>query len=117
MSGITRREAKQCVGRGWERLIDKVYDAKPRSTHIIQVKEKFGGLRVYCGGSIPEFFAIIDQAEKESYEICEECGDPGKLREDLGWILTLCDKHYQKRITRLGRIADNVEKLVDGGEK
>jgi hypothetical protein len=64
---------------------------------MLQIKEKYGGLRAYCGGTTNEFFDIIDQAEEESYTICEECGEPGKPR-DLGWILTLCEKHYQERL-------------------
>lgn len=35
--GITRKEAKQCVGVGWHNLIDILYDAKPRDTHVLQV--------------------------------------------------------------------------------
>jgi len=29
--------------------------------------------------------------KKESETICEKCGQPGKLREELEWISTLCD--------------------------
>ena len=35
-----------------------------------QVKEKFGGLRFYCGGLTTEQMAAIDEAEAKSYKIC-----------------------------------------------
>ena len=72
---------------------------------VDQVKEKYGGLRFYYHLSaqegMPEGFAkkIDDVVEKwgDSAEtVCEECGKPGKLRNDLGWIQTLCDEHYLK---------------------
>lgn len=90
------------VGPGWAKILDKLYDAKPRNVYVMQVKEKFGGLRFYVGAASREFFDTIEAAEKASYEICEQCGEPGKLREDLGWILTLCDKHYQEIKERHG---------------
>jgi hypothetical protein len=97
MRSISRRDAKKMVGKGWSKILDRLYDAKPRSVYVTQVKEKWGGLRFYVGSANEEFFDLIDAAEEESYMICEECGEPGKLREDLGWILTLCDEHYEQR--------------------
>jgi hypothetical protein len=99
MGSISRRDAKKMVGPGWSKLIDKIYDAKPRSVYVMQVKEKFGGIRCYTGGATEEFYNVIDAVERESYRTCEVCGKPGKLREDLGWILTLCKEHYNE--TRL----------------
>ena len=100
MSSISRRDAKRMVGKGWSKILDKLYDVKPRSVYVAQVKEKFGGLRFYIGSANREFFDAIEAAEKESYLTCEECGEPGKLREDFGWILTLCDEHYLERKRR-----------------
>ena len=101
MNSISRRDAKKMVGKGWSKILDRLYDVKPRSVYVMQVKEKFGGLRFYVGTASEEFYDAIRSAEQESYKICEICGEPGKLREDLGWILTLCDKHYgQRKIER-----------------
>jgi len=92
---ISREDAKLMVGPGWSSLIDRIYDKLPKRTLVLQVKEKFGGLRFYIGYGSKRTFDLIDKAEHDSYTICEVCGEPGKLREDLGWILTLCDKHYE----------------------
>jgi len=34
--------------------------------------------------------ALIDAAEEASARTCERCGSPGGLREDHGWLATLC---------------------------
>ena len=111
MAGITREEAKESIGKGWATLIDNIYDNLREETYVMQVKEKFGGLRFYVGGATPEEFDVIDKAEEDSYIICEECGKPGILREDLGWMLTLCDEHYlgtrKAQLNRWKRIGQN----------
>jgi hypothetical protein len=56
---------------------------------LAQVKEKFGGLRFYAD-DVPEAGEdLIRKAEGDSYHICEECGEPGKLRAK-GWWKTRC---------------------------
>lgn len=60
-----------------------------------QVKEKYGGLRVYFNGGDDYVDGLISMAENMSYKICETCGNPGKPNEG-GWIVTLCDKCRNK---------------------
>jgi hypothetical protein len=100
MHNISREEAKKMIGIGWSKLIDKIYDKLPEDTYVLQVKEKFGGLRFYVGYISTEIQNFIDEVEDESYSICEECGKKGKLREDLGWMLTLCDEHYEEKLNK-----------------
>ena len=60
---------------------------------VLQVKEKFGGLRFYV--NCPKNEAIrqrIGIAADESFRTCEVCGQPGRLWEGR-WIRTLCDEH------------------------
>lgn len=63
---------------------------------VLQVKEKFGGLRIYTTGPPQQVWTyvgrIIADAEKRSFEICEMCGAPGILRHN-SWWQTLCDYH------------------------
>jgi hypothetical protein len=57
---------------------------------VIQLKEKFGGLRYYLTHSHPELDEIISQVENMSYNICGSCGEhkgPRKPNERLGSIL------------------------------
>ena len=100
MYNLTREDALESVGKGWSELIHKLYNAKPDDVEVWQVKEKFGTLRFYTSAAPGWYFDLIDYYEKKSATICEDCGEEGKLRTDLGWILTLCDKHYQEELLK-----------------
>lgn len=60
-----------------------------------QIKEKYGGLRVYFTGGDEYIEGLVSMAESFSYKICEVCGERGKPNEG-GWISTLCDKCRNK---------------------
>lgn len=66
---------------------------------VTQVKEKFGGLRFYTNGTVWEIDKMIEDAEKESYKICEECGSKQnvEMRKLHGWLTTLCDECCYER--------------------
>lgn len=94
-----REAVKACVGPGWHALLDKLIDELETlgwNGTVMQVKEKFGGLRFYIGYGNPEIWDAIDRAEHKSYEICEHCGNFGRLRT-TGWMLTLCDACEEER--------------------
>ena len=89
---ITREHALGSVGKGWSKIINNLYDAKPKYTNVVTVKEKYGTLRFYCSREPEWYDDLIEYYEHESGKICERCGKPGKLRsENRYWILTLCD--------------------------
>ena len=83
------------IGDGW---FDLIYDTckkiAPLDTekkfHFLQVKEKFGGLRLYCAGGSREIYDITSQAEDGSYKICEHCGSKEEVTSEGSWITTLC---------------------------
>ena len=84
---------------GWNQLIkDLIEDIIELgwNKEVCQVKEKFGGLRLYINESSDEVFKRIGEAEEKSYTVCEVTGGPGKLRRDIGWIRTLSDEEYSK---------------------
>ena len=56
-----------------------------------QIKEKWGGLRIYHSGGDYYVDGLISMTEAMSYKICERCGCPGSPNKQ-GWIMTLCDK-------------------------
>ena len=94
------------VGSGWRdlciRTFRKIADAYSRHNAdwsqfaLLQIKEKFGGLCIYLGGMESGLYedvdSIVDDAEDESFTICEVCGKPGKLYK-TGWMKTLCEEH------------------------
>jgi len=73
-------------------LCKEIYPMRPK---VMQIKEKFGGLRFYC--SFPKDYSergyeFIRKAESKSYKTCEECGQPGEMRIIKGWRMVRCDQ-------------------------
>lgn len=95
-SEATREDVKGCVGKGWGKILDSLVDDLIElgwDGQVLQVKEKFGGLRFYIGGGTESIFSRIGKAESESLRTCEECGEIGTPRTSVnGWIKTLCWK-------------------------
>ena len=100
-----------CVGEGWwpiiEALCDQIHhhirfknEQRDRWNRgdgcepvtVLQIKEKFGGLRFYYEGGDPAIAGMVSMAESWAARSCEVCGNVGKSRSG-GWIRTLCDKH------------------------
>jgi hypothetical protein len=93
--GYTREMGLNSVGKGWALLVNRVFDkleSTKGSIKIVQVKEKYAGLRIYTDYSNTELDKIIYDVENESLKTCEECGKPGKVR-GKGWYYTSCDIH------------------------
>lgn len=91
------------VGSGWWPLVDTVIsyieDESRRTgqeTKILQIKEKFGALRIYTSPwDAPTITGAIHMAELMSRRICESCGAPGETRVPKygGWVRTMCQLH------------------------
>lgn len=69
------------------------------SFKFLQLKEKFGGLRIYweCDpfDDRAEIVGAVSMAESMSYRICEKCGFPGDTKEIGNWMKTLCERHQK----------------------
>ena len=86
------------VDNGWLGLIKTLIEKSIEAgwdKQTTQVKEKFGGLRFYINGAPNEVHNLISEAESASQEICEVCGNLGKL-QTTGWWRTLCKEHTEK---------------------
>jgi len=101
------------VGRGWRSVVLEINEGisaiDPDYT-ILQVKEKFGGLRYYfelTEGLPQELWEkaerIVSDGEKKCYELCESCGTSDNVSTkpptNFGWIRTLCHtcRHLSNR--------------------
>ena len=105
--GYSREMALASVGKGWAGLINEVFDRVKWDTEhnqgrflgglvIVQVKEKFGTLRMYhytTNGDEGYMDGFITAIESMSARICEDCGKPGSVRP-RSWVRTLCDECY-----------------------
>ena len=86
------------VGPGWNDIIydlNKKLEAEKPDYQILQIKEKFAGLRFYTDKLPYSGWDAISEAEKLSLETCEECGRPGKIWSRKGWVRTLCWIDYR----------------------
>lgn len=121
---------------GWVGLVDQYFDVVdsvvPENVgfKVVHIKEKFGGLRLYCQPVLPQIKirqsdddVIVSHqppkresweqelqmakalAEQRSYYTCEGCGQPGRLRVRDGYYFTACDVHA----TKDGLIAEVVD--------
>lgn len=86
-------------GEGWKSLYEPLIQlCEHEGLTILQVKEKFGGLRFYVGGdSSDDVERQIAWAEAKSLEICELCGQPGELFSSRGWMMTRCPEHRKEQ--------------------
>lgn len=92
--------ALEC-GHGWDDLLDRLFmlmhDRWNRMEFheddrfvVMQVKEKFGTLRVYTSFGDDSIFGMIAMAESASSFICENCGSSGARLIGKGWLVTRC---------------------------
>jgi hypothetical protein len=119
MTGDVRRTLMSfgfMCGDGWfdliwrlcerlEPLVATLEQQTSEKFEVVEVKNKFSGLRFYTSHShgsrtLPAIEAIrkcIEEAQAESFDICETCGKPGQPRAYSGYmpIHTLCDEHAQ----------------------
>lgn len=87
------------VGAGWKQLVETLtldLFAMGWNGYILDIKEKFGGLRFYISEGSDAIYKRIGEAEEEARKTCEVCGIPGVLRSG-GWLKTLCDYHSDGR--------------------
>lgn len=100
------------VGPGWKRHVESILElVKSQNGHILQIKEKFGTLRVYAS-NVPDWvFDLITIVESDTSRYCEDCGTYNgdwigttlvennrvcqyarvRRRTKHGWWRTLCD--------------------------
>lgn len=87
-------------GPGWFPLIEKTLIKLVRIARddgldrlrVRQVKEKFGGLRIYLSGGNDRADAAVAAAQLQSLKICDLCG--GAVLAPLpqtGWVITRCE--------------------------
>ena len=97
------------VGNGWRELIETalariaaaVASVPGAKVTITQIKEKYGGLRIYFDDSGLSEDAearveeAIDLAEYRAACTCENCGAEGQLYNNHGWYITRCEAHAE----------------------
>lgn len=86
---------------GWLNLIDELcrtlqihLDSHPDvpQVKVLQVKEKFGGLRFYFSGGDTACREAVAASEERSLSTCEVCGQSGILQGER-WLSVRCFDH------------------------
>ena len=95
--GYTGKGVTFDCGNGWYKLIREAGErlsAIPDCRPPVQIKEKFGTLRIYLTAYAPGTEDIVLDIETRSAITCERCGKPGEIR-DIRWIRCYCDECYR----------------------
>ena len=98
---------------GWQHIAKQVEAVLlAEEVSVRQIKEKFGGLRVYydvpeCwiedlsdegyGDKINQIETLINIADYLCQQTCMTCGDAGTQGTAYGWVSVFCDKHWKER--------------------
>lgn len=88
--------------------IDQVLGEHRASFHWVQIKEKFGVMRLYFEfDGAPEplwkiLQKLISQAGQESARCCMVCGEPARLSRQSAWMATVCEVHEPDEVRKRG---------------
>jgi hypothetical protein len=115
-------------GKGWYTLLDALFfviqrdlEKLPEAHFRIElIKEKFGTLRIYYEyENATEYIEqTIIQAEEMSANICETCGEYGRLRDTSHWIQVRCDDCEKEYIERKNTpLSKEAQTALDAGLK
>lgn len=112
-------------GDGWFQLLDSLFfvinrelsniPVAQRNFKILQIKEKFGRLTIYCEGATEYIRDTIAQAEEMSEQICETCGEYGSLRDSALWIKVRCDECERNHFADRYPLSPESRKLLEEG--
>ena len=104
-------EAKTIIAKYNQKLKEEDLDAEP--LEFIQIKEKWGGLRIYLNYYVQEIADQIHELESKSLNICEHCGTNKNVKRDWthGWIMTLCDKCREEELEQFNSRYKNTNSL------
>lgn len=125
---------KSHVGAGWHKILDDLHAEIVQfipNYSVHQVKEKFGGLRVYMNYSpspgkpnMDRAETLIREAEKKCLVTCEVCGKPGKNQAVGTWWQTVCDSdavktaaQHRADMLEMGELEEDNDDPQEGGEE
>lgn len=95
----------EAVETGWNKAFGKQYLEELRTQlikdkmlytfRIMQIKEKWGELQLYCCFASQKVYDIIRKYEDLSWETCINCGKPADV-QTTGWVLPMCRECAEK---------------------
>ena len=98
---VSLKEALALTKPGWHKLVRRLYRRKPLfGTQVLDLKEKYGMLRVAVVTNSQRYAEFVCEIENESMRTCDICGKPGLCTEVDGWYATRCEVHRTKLVWR-----------------
>jgi hypothetical protein len=88
--------------------IDRVLGEHRARFHWVQIKEKFGVMRLHFDlEGAPELLRkklqeLVSQAGRESTRCCMVCGEAGRVSQQSVWMVTVCAVHEPDEVSRRG---------------
>ena len=87
--------------------IDRVLGEQREFFHWVQIKEKFGVMRLHFDlNGAPELrgtlHELVSQAGRESARCCMVCGEAGRLSQQSPWVVTVCEVHEPDEVSKRG---------------
>jgi ribosomal protein L37AE/L43A len=114
-------------GEGWKKLYQPIIDYIDEynkdkegvdKIEIYQIKEKFGTLSFYVSKKTDKLRKMIEDAEAESYHVCEICGRHiNKQIVEHHWIYPMCRECYDGMKERQEKIMEEVENKIKAKRK
>jgi hypothetical protein len=89
------------VGNGWLGIIQRLFEVLIKmgwDKSFINVKQKFGGMSIFLDNTPENSTHFIIESERETFKICEVCGEPGEQNRIKGWVYTLCEEHRDEKL-------------------
>jgi hypothetical protein len=89
------------IGNGWLGILQRLFEVLIEmgwDKSFINVKEKFGGMSIFIDNLPENGFHFVVEAEKETFNVCEVCGENGNQHKIKGWVYTLCDEHRDEKL-------------------
>jgi hypothetical protein len=94
------------AGKGWKDIVLSylpkiskiVKENNIDDFRIVQIKEKFGSLRIYTmGNSNEDIKNLISEMEEKCSYTCEKCGSKEGILRTNGWVRVICDECEEKQ--------------------
>ena len=108
------------VGDGWQHIVETAVGrvltaAQNFPVRIVQVKSKYGTIRIYWQSSATLPDAVSDcieeaiaLAEARSACTCETCGEEGYLYAANDWLTTACPDHGRGKLVKVKQGWENL---------
>ena len=88
------------VGNGWLGILQRLFEvliSMGWNKDFLNVKQKFGGMSIFLDNLPENGHQFVVESEKETFSVCEVCGEPGVQHKINNWVYCLCETHRDEQ--------------------